>query len=142
MAQATTGRPAAETPAAEGMEEGVQELLRRPYRMVVQGEPEEGYLAEAPELPGCVTAGETPEEAMAMLRDAMHGWLVDALERGRPIPDPTAPAREYSGKFVLRVPPSLHRQLVARAEAEGVSLNLLAVSCLTLGFGMGHSTSA
>lgn len=50
----------------------VEELLRRPYRMVIRGTPEEGYLAEAPELPGCITAGETPEEALALLRDAME----------------------------------------------------------------------
>jgi antitoxin HicB len=56
--------------------------------MVVRGEPEEGYLAEAPELPGCFTAGETPEVAVALLRDAMAGWFTVVLERGLPVPDP------------------------------------------------------
>lgn len=49
----------------------VEELLRRPRRMMIRGTLEEGYLAEAPEPPGCITAGETPEQALALFRDAM-----------------------------------------------------------------------
>jgi antitoxin HicB len=106
--------------------------------MVIWGEPGEGYLAETPELPGCVTAGETPEEAMELLRDAMRLWLVVAVERGDPIPEPARePSRDFSGRFVLRLPKSLHRQLAERAEAEGVSLNTLALAALALGLGMG-----
>jgi antitoxin HicB len=124
-------------PAVAGVVDG---LLRRPYRMVVRGEPEEGYLAEAPELPGCVTAGETPEEALALLRDAMRSWLVVAVEGGHAIPDPLPdPPRDYSGRFVLRLPKSLHRLLAERAEAEGVSLNQLALTILALGLGAAPS---
>lgn len=129
-----------ESPVGPEVERKVQELLRRPYRMVVRGDPEEGYLATAPELPGCVTAGETPEEAMALLRDAMYGWLVVAVERGDAVPEPAGePPQGYSGKFVLRVPKSLHRRLAERAEEEGVSLNQFALTCLALGLGMGAS---
>jgi antitoxin HicB len=132
----TTTRP--DAPVAPEVEARVAELLRRPYRMVVRGEPAEGYLAEAPELPGCVTAGETPEEAMELLRDAMHLWLVVAVEQGDPIPEPVPePSREYSGRFVLRLPKSLHRQLAERAVAEGVSLNTLALAAMAQGLGMG-----
>lgn len=66
----------------------VAELLRRPYRMVIRGTLVEGYLAEAPELSGCITAGETPEEALALLRDAMALWLESALAHGDPVPGP------------------------------------------------------
>jgi antitoxin HicB len=111
-------------------------LLRRPYRMVVRGEPGEGNLAEAPDLPGCVTAGETPEEALALLRGAMRSWLVVAVEGGVALPDPP---RDYSGRFVLRLPKSLHRLLAERAEAEGVSLNQLALTTLALGLGAAPS---
>lgn len=129
-----------QAPVAPEVERKVQELLRRPYRMVVRGDPEEGYLATAPELPGCVTAGETPEEAMALLRDAMYGWLVVAVERGDAVPVPAGePLQGYSGKFVLRVPKSLHRRLAERAEEEGVSLNQFALTCLALGLGTGAS---
>jgi antitoxin HicB len=135
VARARASSP--EAPVAPEVEARVAELLRRPYRMVVRGEPVEGYLAEAPELPGCFTAGETPEEAMEMLRDAMRAWLIDAVEDGDAIPEPAPEAtRAYSGRFVLRLPKSLHRQLAERAEAEGVSLNTLALAALALGLGM------
>jgi len=52
----------------------------------------------------------------------MRGWLQVSLEDGDPIPEPR-PEEEYSGKFVVRVPRSLHRQLVEEAERDGVSLN-------------------
>ncbi len=42
----------------------------------------------APELPGCVTAGETEEEALALLCDAMAGWFEAALDHDLPIPEP------------------------------------------------------
>ena len=106
------------------IEARVAELLRRPYRMVVRGEPEEGYLAEAPELPGCFTAGETPEEAMEMLRDAMAGWFAASLDLGLPIPEPTSASLDrYNGRILLRISPYLHRRLAEQAQEQGVSLN-------------------
>ena len=72
------------------IEERARELIQRPYRMVICGEPMEGYLAEAPELPGCFTAGETPEEALTMLREAMSLWFESMLAHGEPIPEPQA----------------------------------------------------
>jgi len=71
----------------------VQEIVARPYRKVIRGDDLDGYLAEAPELPGCVTAGETVVEALAMLRDAMEGWVEGALLAGETIPAPEALVR-------------------------------------------------
>ena len=71
----------------------VQEIASRPYRKVISGDDAEGYLAEAPELPGCVTAGETVDEALHMLRDAMEGWIECALLAGEGIPEPEASLR-------------------------------------------------
>ena len=68
----------------------VEAILRRPYHRVVTGEPVEGYLGEVPELPGCVTAGETPEEAIRNLEEAMAVWVESALAHGDPIPEPAA----------------------------------------------------
>ena len=65
-------------------------LLRRPYVKVIRGDPKQGFLATAPELPGCITAGETEEEALAMLKDAMAGWFETALAHSWKIPEPTA----------------------------------------------------
>lgn len=74
----------------EDRERMVQVIVARPYQKVIRGDDIEGYLAEAPELPGCVTAGATVIEALEMLRDAMEGWVECALLAGQPIPEPAA----------------------------------------------------
>ncbi len=79
-------------------------------------------MALFPDLPGCMTQGETLEEAAAMAEDARRGWIEVEYERGNDIPLPTYP-EEYSGKFVVRLPRSLHRSLAAAAEDEGASLD-------------------
>lgn len=66
--------------------------------------------------------GETPAEALELLRDAMAGWFESAIDRGLAIPPPAADAA-YSGRILLRVPKALHRQLVEQAKDQGVSLN-------------------
>lgn len=131
-------------PVDPAVEARVQELLRRPYRMEVAGDPEEGYLARAPELPGCFTAGETPTEAVAMLRDAMATWLESAVLEGAPIPEPGAASGEqHSGRILLRMPKSLHRALAEAADAEGVSTNQYVVALLAANVGgpVGHTTA-
>jgi antitoxin HicB len=90
-----------------------------------------GYMASAVELPGCVATGETEAEALEELRDAIHSWILTARDFGDEIPPP-ASSHHYSGKFVVRVPTSLHRSLALRASVEGVSLNQL-VSILLSG---------
>jgi antitoxin HicB len=77
----------------EDRERLIQEIVARPYRKVISGEDIEGYLAEAPELPGCVTAGATVEEALEMFGDAMEGWIECALLAGDPVPEPEATVR-------------------------------------------------
>ncbi len=64
------------------------EIMRRPYRKVIRGDDSEGYLGEVPALPGCLTAGETEEEALHNLHEAMLAWLTSALADGAPIPEP------------------------------------------------------
>jgi predicted RNase H-like HicB family nuclease len=66
----------------------LQEIIQRPYHRMIYGEPIEGYLGEVLELPGCVTAGETPEEALANLTEAMEVWVESALAHGDAIPEP------------------------------------------------------
>jgi len=118
-------------PVALAIDRQVAAIMQRPYHKVISGDAEEGFLAVVSELPGCVTAGETEEEALEMLRDAMHVWLVVALEDGAPIPDPAPMDRPVSGKMLVRMPKSLHRRLLEKAAEEGVSANQLAVSLLS-----------
>jgi len=48
-----------------------------------------GFVATVPDLPGCMSDGETPEEAIANVQDAIASWIEAANEMGRPIPEPS-----------------------------------------------------
>jgi antitoxin HicB len=104
-----------------------------PYKVVIYPSPEGGYVVEIPELPGCLSQGDTVEEAMAMIEDAKRGWIDIALADGVEIPEPSDDEEAYSGKFVVRVPKSLHRDLVKKAKDENVSLNQLTTYLLSSG---------
>lgn len=104
------------------MSKKAEYYMSLPYTIELWRASEGGWVVRVKELPGCVSQGETAEEALTMIQDAMRGWLEVALEYGDPIPEPR-PEEEYSGKFVVRVPRTLHRELVAAADREGVSLN-------------------
>ncbi len=113
------------------------EKLANQYRVILypikglEGEKVE-WGAEVPELPGCVGGGETEEEALAMVRDAIKAWIELAIEREKKIPAPKEYEKtDFSGKFTLRLPKSLHKILSFRAEEEGLSLNQYLLFLLT-----------
>lgn len=63
--------------------------LKLPYRLELIPDPDEGgYVASYPELPGCLTVGETEADAMKNAEDAKRAWLEAALEDGSKIPEP------------------------------------------------------
>jgi len=88
-------------------------------------EEDAGYIAEAPELPGCSAWGASEADAARELQDAVAAWVQAAEAAGKAIPPPRVvqPIQSYSGKFLVRVPRSLHARLARRAAQEGVSLN-------------------
>lgn len=104
------------------MDKTLEYYLALPYTIELVPDPDGGWFVAVKELPGCMSQGDTKEEALDMIQDAMTGWLQVALEDGIEIPEPRT-LDEYSGRFVVRVPRSLHRELVNRAEQEGASLN-------------------
>jgi antitoxin HicB len=93
-----------------------------------------GFLIEYPDLPGCHSDGETPEQAIVNGRDAVRSYLASCRKHGDPIPKPGSTAGS-SGQFRLRMPKSLHARLAARAESEGVSLNMLVVAAAAQALG-------
>ena len=114
-----------------------QRARRIDYAFVVRplsAEDGGGYLVEFPDLPGCMSDGETIDEAIHNGADAMRDWIAAMTEAGRPVPPPSR-AERYSGKWQMRVPKSLHRRLAERARADGVSLNTLAVTLMAEGIG-------
>ncbi len=99
-----------------------------------------GFLISFPDLPGCMSDGETIEEAIQNGRDAFLAWISARADMGKKIPCPAyrAPETEppMSGKFVQRVPKTLHAKLAALARQEGVSLNSLVLTFIAEGVGM------
>lgn len=112
--------------------------LALPYTIELVREDDSTWFARVPELPGCMTEGNSPTEAVQMMYDAMSAWLEVALADGQPVPEPRA-AEDYSGKFVVRVSKSLHRDLVAAADREDVSLNQYVVTELARAVGRAHA---
>lgn len=98
----------------------------------VDGKPT--YYVRVSELKGCGTSGKTLEEAMTLIREAMEGWLEVALEEEMPIPEP-GDEDQFSGKFQVRVPKTVHAALARKADQEGVSLNLFVASELARAVG-------
>lgn len=92
------------------------------------------WVAEFPDLPGCVGAGDTAEEAVLMAIDAKKAWIEIALEDEKNIPEAkNLYGNDYSGKFTLRLPKTLHRELTLQADDEGVSLNQYILYLMTKG---------
>ena len=109
----------------------LNEYLALPYRMeIMEDRDEGGYVVSFPELPGCITCGETVESAVANAEDAKREWITAALEDGIVIHEPDD-LENYSGQFRLRIPKSLHRSLTEHARREGISMNQYCVYLLS-----------
>lgn len=119
----------------------LEEYLALPYRLeLIPDLDEGGYAASYPDLPGCITCGDTPEEAARNAVDAKVAWMEAALEEGIPIPEPKS-EEDYSGQFKLRIPKSLHRELAIKAKQEGVSMNHYCSTLLTKGVAQENTVS-
>ncbi|GHT90033.1 hypothetical protein FACS1894101_1880 [Betaproteobacteria bacterium] len=99
-----------------------------------------GYLFTMPDLPGCLSDGESEAEAVENGRDAFVATVSALADMGREIPAPAFRPQDVSipaasGKFVARMPKTLHARLFARAKQEGVSLNALVVALIAEGLG-------
>jgi len=100
----------------------IEYYLTSVYPITVYSAPEGGYVAEIEDLPGCITEGETLEEVFQRIEDTRRAWIEVQYEDGAEIPLPRT-EQQYSGKFLVRIPKALHRQLAEQAKREGVSLN-------------------
>lgn len=107
-----------------------------PYPMLLRPLQEDeggGWLAGIPDLPGCVSDGETPEEAVHNVLKAQEAWLAVSRKLGQNVLKSTPLSEECSGRFTLQLPRSLHRQLNLRARMEGVTLNELVLQLIICG---------
>jgi antitoxin HicB len=115
------------------MKKDLQYYLSLNYPVSCKEAPDAGaFVAWIPDLRGCVTQGDTAQEAMELIQEAKELWLEVALDQNEQISEPID-EREFSGKTSLRMTRTLHRMLVVQARYEGVSLNHYIVHLLERG---------
>lgn len=109
----------------------LNDYMEMSYRMeIVEDKDEGGFVVSFPDLPGCITCGETVEAAVTNALDAKKVWIETALEEGIRIQEPDS-LEDYSGQFKLRIPRSLHRLLAEHSKREGISMNQYCVYLLS-----------
>ncbi len=111
----------------------VNDYIKLPYTRIIQEINDESghyFYGRIMELDGCQSTGDTLDELYNNLNEALEGYIETKLENNLEIPRP-ANQEDYSGKFVVRIPKSLHMRLELEAEREGVSLDQYALYKLT-----------
>ena len=109
----------------------LEEYMKLPYKLEIVPDTEEsGFVASYPELPGCITCGDTIEEVAINAEDAKKEWLKSAITQKLQINEPES-FESYSGQFKLRLPKSLHKTLAEDSKKEGISMNQYCVYLLS-----------
>jgi predicted RNase H-like HicB family nuclease len=110
----------------------LKKYMLLPYRVVIHPAEDAIYEASIAELPGCQAHGATVGEAVDRLREVQAMWIDECLSAGRTVPLPHEhDDRLPSGRWLQRVPRSLHLRLAQTAAKENVSLNQLVTSILS-----------
>ena len=102
---------------------------RYTYR-VTWSEDDNEYVGLCAEFPSLSWLSKTPGVALKGIRKLVEDVVKEMQDEGEAVPEPIA-CRHYSGKFIVRVPPQVHRKLAIQAAESGVSLNRLASSKLS-----------
>ncbi len=111
--------------------EKLEFYMKKKYRFeLVEDADEGGFVISYPDLPGCISMGNTVEEALQNGEEARKEWTLATLESDGIIPEPFS-ANDYSGQFRLRVPKSLHKLLAERSKEEGISMNQYCIYLLS-----------
>lgn len=110
----------------------VEDYMKLPYKIELYPDIEEGgYAVACPELPGCLSCGETIEDAIESIEDAKRAWIEASLEEGDEIPEPSN-IGEYSGQFKIRMLKGLHKKLAEHSKQEGISMNQYCIYLLSM----------
>lgn len=97
------------------------QISKYTYR-VTWSEDDQAFIATCAEFPSLSWLSESPEEALQGIGDVVKDCVADMRENNEEIPQAFS-TRQYSGKFMVRVPPEVHRHLAIEAAESGVSLN-------------------
>jgi len=104
--------------------------MKRPVKIehytyrVIWSEEDEQFVGLCAEFPSLSWLACSPEEALRGILKVAAKVVKDMKANGEPVPEPIC-SKRYSGKFMVRVPPELHRQIALKAAEEGISLNRL-----------------
>lgn len=107
----------------------IKEQAARYTKFVEWSDEDECFIGRCPELMGGGVHGSNEAKVYAELCEVVEEWIELLNKDGVPLPEAVA-GKEFSGKFVLRVEPALHRRLAAKALAAGESLNSYCVKTL------------
>jgi predicted HicB family RNase H-like nuclease len=99
------------------------------YR-VIWSEEDKEFVGLCAEFPSLSWLSSSQEDALRGIREVVAGAIADMKENNEPIPEPVT-SKHYSGKFIVRVPPEVHRRLALEAAESGISLNRLASARLS-----------
>jgi predicted HicB family RNase H-like nuclease len=102
----------------------VLEVEKYTYR-VTWSEEDQGFVGLCAEFPSLSWLASTPEKALKGIGSVVKECIEDMLQGREDIPSPIS-SRQYSGKFMVRIPPEVHRHLAIEAAESGVSLNRIA----------------
>lgn len=105
------------------------EVDKYTYR-VMWSEEDQEFVGLCAEFPGLSWLKSSPESALKGIRSLVKSTIKDMTQNKEKIPEPIS-SRKFSGKFMVRVPPEVHRHLVIEAAESGVSLNRIASVKLT-----------
>ena len=118
------------------LEQRAEALAARPYTFtLVRGE-DAVWTSGVLEMPGVISEGDDPGEAIEMAEDALVGTIMSLIELGQEVPEPFR-TREFSGRLQLRLNPELHSRATALATEQGVSLNRWLSQAVARGAGFG-----
>ncbi len=104
-------------------------LARRYLKLVEWSDQERCFVGSAPPIIGPCCHGRTEAEVMAQLSTIVEEWVEIMLGDGHPLPTVTA-GKKFSGQFVVRIAPELHKRASLRALARGESLNQFVAAAL------------
>ena len=102
----------------------VNDIDKYAYRMIWSEEDQE-YVGLCAEFPSLSWLASSPDKALKGIQKVVKECVSDMKQEGEDVPQPIS-TRDFSGKFMVRIPPDVHRHLALEAAESGVSLNRLA----------------
>ena len=107
----------------------IRDKARRYLKVVEWSDEDACYIGSAPPLIGQCCHGATEATVLKQLNVIVEDWIATLLTDGKPLPAASV-GKRYSGKFLVRVSPDIHKKAVLKAQARGESLNQFVAAAL------------